>query len=291
MQPSPSITKGSSTVSRQAFSLVELLVAMAVLSLIVVILAQMINHVTGAWQRGEANKEKLQNIRALADFMGSELQAAMLPINRPSQTSLQFLINPSSVTTTNRNHDALFWQMPLATDSSQGDVAEVGYFVKWDTTTTPANPRSLLCRYYVSPTDTANYLIYSAPTAWVSDTLIGTVAPASATNNYQGLFAKNVLGLWVTPLNSAGALIATPFDSRSGPSLPAMIDLGLVMIDARMASRITPSMKTTITSLVTAAAATNAQSFYTTALASPGLQAIRSGLHYYQTRINLMNSQ
>ena len=291
---------------------------MAILSILVVILSQMINQASTAWARGESNKERMQDARAVVEFMSNELQSALLPVNRPTQTGIQFVVNPAAITSgTFNNRDSVFWQTPQATDQTQGDVAEVGYFVRWDTTSVPGNPRPILCRFFVNPGD-PNFLIYSTVTPWLSDAMLDAAAPGiksanDPSKNYQGLFAENVLGLWVTALDpigqpitldATGANITGSFDSRMGYqytdsngatqiqsacSLPAAIDLGLVTLDSRSAKRITPGLPAKIQTL--AATSASAQAFVATAQSDPAFLPIIQGLRYFQTKVFLQNSK
>jgi uncharacterized protein (TIGR02599 family) len=303
-----------------AFTLVELMVSMTVLAIVVVMMSQMLITTQNAWSLGEANKERMQKARALSDFIGNELRAALLPINRTNTSNLQFVVNPASITAaTFNNHDSMFWQAPLATDQTIGDVAEVGYFVQWDNSNA-ANPHSQLCRFFVNhgsgTTPDPNFLIYSSPAAWLSNATLQSVAPANRSNSYKGLFAENILGFWVQCLDplgqpivkdaSGGAFTGDAFDSRRGytytdstqtPStivvaacaLPPIIALSVVTIDSGTASRIGATQKTAITTLVGSSA--NASAFVTSALSSSSLQAIRRGLRSYQTRIYLPESK
>ncbi len=292
MRPSPLIRQKA----RGGFSLVELLVSMAVLVILVGLLAQMLNQATQIWNQGESNKERLQDLRALADFMGNELQGALLPINRTSIDNLEFVVNPEGAEQF-KFRDSVFWQCPLATDQSSGDVAEIGYFVRWDETN-PANPRPILCRFYADPTS-EHFLIYSKPTTWTSENTIEAVAPGDKEHNYTGLFAENVLGLWVDCIDKDGNVISTagekwssrPPEATPQPpcTLPVAIDLGLVMIDSRSAKRLTPSLKETLVGQYTGS--TSAEEFVTKALGNPSLRPISPGLRYYQTRIYLQNSR
>ena len=86
---------------------------------------------------------------------------------------------------------------PVATETSYGELAEVGYFVKWE------GARASLRRLFVNPSrpDSAsatgvspneNFLIYKNP-RWLSDTLVKAVAPATPPA-FKGLFADNVVG-------------------------------------------------------------------------------------------------
>jgi prepilin-type N-terminal cleavage/methylation domain-containing protein len=313
---------------QRAFTLIEVLVSMAVLLLMVVLLHGILSGASGAWKLGEANKDRMQSARAISDFIANELESALLPLNRTSTNSLQLVVNPSGidsqVSSQVSHRDSIFWQSPLAVDQALGDVAEIGYFVRWDAQTNPQNPRAVLCRFFVNLTArnsatgavTANpdFLISSAPNTWLSGNksdVLNRVAPANPANDYLGLFAENVIGMWVSCLDSGGQVItldstgkvitpARSFDSRTGYTdsllgaraacaLPTMIDLSLVLIDARSAIRVAPAEMDSITKLVDASA--NADAFVDAALQNSALASFRSAFRAHRVRIHLRNSQ
>jgi prepilin-type N-terminal cleavage/methylation domain-containing protein len=306
--------------TRSAFTLIEVIVSTLILSILVILMSQMLLTSESAWSHGEANKERMQNARAISDFIGNELRAALLPVGRTNTSSLQFVVNPTAIgTTTFNNHDAVFWQVPLATDQTLGDVAEVGYFVQWDTTN-PANPHSQLCRFFANPgtgtTTNPNFLIYSNPSAWLSTSILQSVAPANQANSYQGLFAENILGLWTRCLDpygyqitfnaAAAAFTNATFDSRQGYSyrtppltgplvgvaacaLPPVIEVSVATLDSQAAARLGPTQKGVISSLVTSSS--DAGSFVTAAMSNSSLISIRSSIRSYQTRIFLPGSK
>lgn len=215
------------------FTLVEMIVSVAILCMMVLLLAQFTNEAGRIWTMGERQTQHRQGARASLDFIAREMKMATLAIDQGN--SLEFVINPPGFD--HQNRDAVFWQAPIATETSNGDLAEVGYFVKWDPETSRAN----LCRFFVNPSDTENYLIYSAPDNWLNNEAVNNVAPADRANNYQGLFLENVLGLWVSAYFSDGS--AYPGSSRdtatgSAPArLPAYARISLVLLDARTAQR------------------------------------------------------
>jgi uncharacterized protein (TIGR02599 family) len=291
--------------ARPGFTLVELLVSMAILILLVAILAGIFSSVSKTSQLGYANNERMQNILAITDFIRTDLRSALLPVNRTDTNNLQFVVNPGSIGTAYKNPHAIFWQAPTATDQTLGDVAEVGYFVQWTTSNRP-----YLCRFSAeNSTNAANFLIYSQPAAWLTDAIIKNVAPADEANAYQGLIAENVVALFVQCLdkngqpitrNAAGNPFANAvFDSRQGflsstntnaaCALPPIVSLGFVLIDSRSANRIGTAEQTALKGLY--ASATNAADFVAAALTSPQLKAVSQGLRPYQIEVNLMNAR
>ena len=313
------------------FTLVEVLLSMSVLLFVLVFLCQALSHTSRIWSQGEAAKERMQTERVICDFIATELKTALLPIDRSKNNGLQLAVNPATVSGSFANRDCIFWQAPLASDQTLGDVAEIGYFVRWDTTSNAQNPRAQLCRFFASPSSgTAPntwFQIYSNPTTWISDKIIQAVAPGDKASQYQGLFADNVVGLWIRCLDAygqqitrdySGASLQLPggnyaFDSRRGYTdsrgektadytdasgvrqplciLPPTIEVNLVLIDATSAIRIGPSEQAAIAALSLTGAGADAGSFVAAAQNSLSLVKVRSGLRPYQMRIALVNAK
>src|SRR5438105_3237521 len=108
-------------------TLIELTVATAVLSVMVLLLIQMLNHTSSAWILGQTQNERRQSARAVGDSIAQELASALVPIDPADQKSLQFTLNSPAIPQLYRNPDTLFWQAPVASDRRLSDVAEVGY--------------------------------------------------------------------------------------------------------------------------------------------------------------------
>lgn len=273
---------------RAGFSLPELLVAMTLLTLLTTLLVGLNNQISKGWLQTQSQIQRRQSARSLFGFMERDLAMAVLPIAEtrsaaPAGTqaqSLQFVIDPDLGAAYN-HRDSLFWQAPVAADASRGDLAEVGYFVRWEGTT------ALLCRLLVNPTDTANYKIYGASlwSDWLSPGLLDALAPGTAagTRKYLGLFAENVLALWAQPYDADGVALALPYDSRASRKLPASVDISLVVLDDTTAKRITSRT------------ALQVQGLYGKATAQEFMAALpaelRQGAACFATRVYLRNSQ
>ncbi len=216
-----------------------MLVAVTVLMMMMVILVSLSSQAGKVWSRGESQNQNRQRARASLDYIGQELRQALLPLDAVKIT-YQFQINPSGLSTDYQCRDAIFWQAPIATDTSQGDLAEIGYFVQWNASTQQAN----LCRFFVNPSDSTHYLAYGNPTQWVTDTLLQSLAPATKTGGYQGLFLENVIGLWITATKVDG-LTAYEGDPHLSKKLPASVDISLVTVDSNSAKRMKDSGQVT----------------------------------------------
>ncbi len=212
----------------RAFTLVELLVAVALLAFVSLILVGLASQGGKMWALAESQNQHRQRARAMLEFMVAEMREAVLPLDN-SRPSLQFVINPSNLDAKFLNRDAVFWQAPIATDESRGDLAEIGYFVRWDGT------QANLCRFSLDPSD-PDYRIYKNPETWLSDALLDAAAPGDKAGKYRGLFLENVIGMWVKAYQKDGT--AYSGDSRTALLLPAYVEISLVLLDGVSAKRV-----------------------------------------------------
>lgn len=293
-----------------AFSLVEVLVAMAVLSILLVILLSMLSSLTVAWELGQGHNERRNIGQAVFDRMTRDLGQAALPSPRTFTNGFEFIVNPSTINTSFENPQAFFWQAPVATDGgTNGNMAVVGYFVQWVNGSSNAPGTPCLTRVLINPS-ASGYAIYSAPSAWITSTMLSTYASATAASNYDGLLAENVLGLWVQALDPQSnpiqqgispSLNGEAFDSRFpytytnffyrtpqmqtniACALPSSMQVAIVVMDSRTAQRLGTLGKPTYPAL-SGNFRSDVQSFYN------GLpEAIRKGSEIETTTIPLAN--
>ena len=306
-----------------AFSLIEILVSISILVLIVSILSALSLETSQIWMLSKAQNERRATGRALLQIIARDLEMAVVPGSYPSGNAtganLQFVANDAAtIPSSLLNPHAAFWQAPVAADRSRGELAEIGYFVRWDTQSQPGLAKAQLCRLEIDPTDTANYQIYSTntdgtPASWLSLSTINQVAPATAATDYKGWFADNVIAIWIRCLDSQGKPIVQTaanvtlnsgygFDSRqgylnpstslaqSGPAFPASIDLALVTVDSHTARLITAPI----------VASPGSPANFGKDASTPGSLAnfmatlpnnIKPGAQFFSTRIYLKSSQ
>ncbi|XHR29823.1 MAG: prepilin-type N-terminal cleavage/methylation domain-containing protein [Chthoniobacteraceae bacterium] len=251
----------------RAFTLLEVMLAISILVVLMVMMGSMTSHVGKIWNTVNAQNQRRTVARALVQFMASEIQTATLPVPDTSGTgvsgtqNLQFAVNLSSVgiPSTCMNSHAIFFQAPVAKNTTQGVVAAVGYFVQWDTTTNPRKPTAYLSRYYADPSKASDYLVYTTST-WASNALsvASTIPPT-----YTGWIADNVIALWIRCLDTKGVPITLnasgrafdsssvfAFDSAQGytdpstsvvhraPAFPPCVEITVVVVDSDAAQRI-----------------------------------------------------
>ena len=239
--------------NRRGFSLIELLVACAILSLLIILLAQMLGSVSNIWMDGSSRSQRRQTTRAVLNFISRELQEASLPADRQvvaGRGDLQLVINPATVPDKFKHPHAIFWAAPIATDDSEGDQAEIGYFIRW------TGGRAALCRLFLNPAESRTLLggtntlqrIYQHPGNWVNGDVLDAACPADEATGYRGLFADNVIAFWARPLNAAGTPIfnqgSDGFDSNiasggnAAPALPAGMEISFIVLDSNIANRL-----------------------------------------------------
>jgi type II secretory pathway pseudopilin PulG len=286
-----------------AFSLIELLVATAVFVALALVLVSIAGSLSSFWQMGISHNERRSSALAAFSRMARDLRFAAAPIN-PNSTNFQLVINPTNVGTSYKLPQAAFWQAPVASDRSHGNMALVGYFVQWVAESNGSVPK--LCRLVV---DSTNYQ-FGKPSDWVNDALIASNAPANKTNGYKGQLSENILGLWMQPLDQSGRPITTnatngpyavgEFDSTRGyraaltngsgnlvtntfaSALPASLEVSVVAVDARTARRLTG---TEVPGPRTADMTNDVNTFYTNLPVG-----IRQGARIYSTVIDLQNA-
>ena len=273
-----------------------MLVAMAVLALIVVILSSLINQVSTTWTTSESSNERRQNGRFIIDAISRDLQVAMLPVARSATDSLQFIKNPASVS--ELYPDAVFWQAPIASNSSLGEIEEVGYFVRW--LSLPGSQcQAVLCRFAVNAegqngAPNSEYRIVTDPGNWVNSDLLSNVAPADKAHQYEGLFAENVIGFWAKCLDRAGNDLGA-YDSRKSISpgtLPAAVEVGVVVLDSRSASRVTPALRDRLIALAQdRSRAPTAEAFLRTLLSDNSFSSLSGGARAFSTTVPILSSK
>jgi len=223
-----------------AFTLIEMLVGMAVFSILVVLLFEIVNQSSKVGRATNAETERLDKVGIAFDMMRRDLKGAVLPIDPNSTNSFQFLVNPAAgVPILAQNPDSAFWQSPVAANISGGDLAIVGYFIKKDTASTP--PRFSLCRLQIDPYDpnmagAGDYKIESG-NPWLTEQILQDRAPATAPE-YSGLILEGAIGLWIRAIDDNGDYFSQ-WDSRLSKKLPKALEVALVVVDDQTLVRVT----------------------------------------------------
>lgn len=217
-----------------AFTLPELCVAVTIFALLLSLLSGLITQVTKTWQRSESQIARQQTLRLVLDRISRDMEGALFPTKPGELSSFQFLVNPGILSTT-ENPTAAFWQ--TSRSGRQGDVVEVGYFVRFQTYAGRPGFRSQLCR--LEAPGSATDSIYYQPARWLTPEKIRTYVPEipDESNPMKGILAENVVGLWITPFHQDEPL-PLPYDSRAELRRPTSVEVAVAVIDPGVANRL-----------------------------------------------------
>ena len=213
-----------------AFSLLELLVAVSVLSILLVILLNIVQGATNLWRTSENKVEAYREARAALQVMSSDLRNALASTNTsffrtnisgyPSATNLAFLTTlPISSQNTN----------------SLSDVCTVGYFRAYDNKSPVAGATGRqsynLYRYFVESNETFTNLIDNAATVldFVSDP------------DFQPeILARNVVSFNATysVTNASGGF--TPWTQSVTTPMPHVVEIQITAVNNERTMRFDP---------------------------------------------------
>lgn len=189
--------------TRKGFSLIELLVAIAALTLLVLLLVSLAGGVNRAWVAGEQQVSEFQDGRAILELISRELSQAVI------SPTLQFVQNPTLPAgfPIRAYSDQIFWMAP-ATSTASGNLSEIGYYLAEDRSNPALTGAEIyqLRRFCVPPSDVANYQIFTSPNQptdysapWVSS-FLGTAVLSTPV-------ASGVIAFWVRCFDTNGDLI------------------------------------------------------------------------------------
>lgn len=221
----------------KGFTLVELLVAVVILSLIAVLLSGLVGQLVKMTQFSNAQSQRLEKAGTALDLIRRDLSGAILPLPNDAQDSLQFLSGSDvlNISDAVKNPHGFFWQAPVAADSSGGDLAVVGYFIRWDTSQV-GQPRARLCRLKIDSADfAAKGIDFSKP--WLTNQLLDDNAFGKFPE-YSGFVVDDVIALWVKSI-AIGGSASYEFDSRATSKLPSCLEIAMVVLDDRAAAAMT----------------------------------------------------
>ena len=158
--------------AKRGFSLLEMLIAMTVLTAILFVLAQMVDTAGRAWTDSEQRVETSQSARTALELVTRELTPATI------NTCEQFVVIPGKLLSecgapgAVDTAQAAFWMAPLGKD---GDLRAVGYYLQRD------DERGFyrLKRFYVGP-ENEDYFPRGFDPEDVNDTSILSEATSAA---------------------------------------------------------------------------------------------------------------
>lgn len=213
----------------RAFTLLELLVASAVLLLVGVLMLGIFSSTVGVSSHLSNSMRLRQDASVALHLMATDLASALRGVSRSFEglrwspgvyeraaegdRQPQLLINPAEVPESLQHAGSIFWYSGAGNGSGESEL--VGYVVRY--IQTPAGPRPRLARLRLSFGRMQEVLLalktpgsgvflpdFNAPRTpgtWVTEELVDEQASATVGEGFQGWLADNVLALYARPLD------------------------------------------------------------------------------------------
>lgn len=230
--------------SVSAFTMLELLVSMAVLSLLIVLLLSMVDNATKMWRQSENRVDAYREARAALNLIASDLASIYSSANtnffRTNSSGITLSpskISPSSPLGSGKT-DSIFFITALpskAQDPTAGksDLCEVGYYVSWSSTSILAgdtNRSQNLHRFFRSSDPTFEGLKNNA-----------VLFNSASSGGGEEILAKNITGFTVATYTkdstTPGKL--NPFTQSDTTPMPDVLEITLSAISNEAAKRFT----------------------------------------------------
>lgn len=197
----------------RGFTLVELMVAMSIFTIMMLVLTGIINTVYRAWDGGKRSTEMSQNARAILSLIETDLGAATVsPLMQMGQnpTGLTSKLTGGEKDVTNA--DSLFWWAPIMGAAREGHMAmgQCGWYLVESPSTTGTGIQHNLKRFArkFPLTEPAVTLPSGTKTAdsiyWFN--ILDSTGPGSLKENSR-VVSNNVIGLWFECLDRENKVI------------------------------------------------------------------------------------
>lgn len=211
---------------RRAFTLLELLVAMALLTILVVMLMSMVDNATKLWRSNENRVESYREARAALNLMVNDLKSIYASTN-----AALFQTNASAAFEAVGGEGQIFFISALpqsAQDTnSRSDLCEVGYFLKYGRSSLSSARESTLSlyRYFRESNQTFSNLVNNAGCFTHSTTSVE-------------LLARNIPHFKATyySVDSNGSV--QPWTSSASNPVPSFVELQVAAFNNQTAKRL-----------------------------------------------------
>lgn len=221
----------------RGFTILELLVAMAVFAILVVMLMGMVDSGTKLWRENENRVDAFREARATLTVMERDLRNAIQTTNADyvliNDTAFPKLGSDALKDATNAG--AIFFlsaQPTSAQDSgNKSDVCQVGYFLAFaNNSLVPSGQKTMnLYRYFRSSDATYTNLVAGGSTLF---------ADTGVTGENTDLLAKNITSFRITPyhLTTNGNRVA--YNSTTYGSTPDMLEISVTALNQDTARKL-----------------------------------------------------
>jgi hypothetical protein len=223
---------------------------MAVLSLLLVILASIVDSATKLWRQNENRVDSYREARAALNIISGDLQAAYFVREATPLTPKFFLLNsesglPGTALPPSEAGNIMFVSalphdsQDTAADKDKSDLCSIGYFLAYDSPTLNSSHRSLnLYRYFRGSDDT--FLMIKSDTSISS----GNGKPILTGPSGEEVLARNIVSLKIKAyiVDPNGGLVkeytAQPDPTTGTVTPPSFIDIELTALNNEAAKRL-----------------------------------------------------
>lgn len=223
----PPASRGSLSavaLARAGFTVLELLVATAILSVIVTLLFTIFDRASNAWIKGEATVDRQRSARTTLELISRDMSQSFITTTATGRVIFA------------GGSNWVYFAAPVAPGGDM--VSDLGEYAYFHDSSATANT---LTRYYSAPTPDN-----STSGKWNPNGRFDSVVPASSTATNlasMSLLAEGAVGFQFQYYDAAGNGSFTWDTSDSGPAvqqnvLPALVEVTMVAVDSRTAARL-----------------------------------------------------
>jgi type II secretory pathway pseudopilin PulG len=174
-----------------AFTLAEILVAVAIVVFLVVVLAQIISSAQAIWRNSEARTDAFRDARAAIELISRDLSLALTNERAPVLALSPVYSDPNDATIGPQHNRQVYALIPMQNvgdpppgSSTRSDICAIGFYCSWDNTR-----RAYVLRKHIlqsNPTFRRLQAAFGAPTPTPppSPSPASTGAPVDPANVY-----------------------------------------------------------------------------------------------------------
>jgi len=210
---------------RNAFTLLELMVAVSLLAILVVMLMSMVDNATKLWRVNENRVESYREARAALNLIASDLKSIYASTNENL-----FQTNASGAFEAVAGSGQLFFiaALPVSAQdpASRSDLCEVGYFLRYGKSSLASAKESSfsLYRYFRESNQTFTNLVNNAGFF------------THSTTNVE-LLARNIPAFKVNYYSISTNGTVSPWTAGSSNALPSFVELQITAFNNQAAKR------------------------------------------------------
>lgn len=223
--PSSSSRFGKVSAGLRSFTLIEMLVSISVFSLMLLLMAQMIQMIDSAWRTGQSRVDNFTRARALLDVAAQDIQRGVFRPDLPafanssgSSNSLGMMVLTNSGTSTN----AFYTRRPGISASSVRDVSLVVYALNVTAASAELQRGDYAVPWAAPSGGWANYLAFQT-------NLSTSMANIPAANYYNT--ANGVVGFGMVFQRADGS--TTNFYSGDSSNPVTAVGIGVAVVDTQ----------------------------------------------------------